>query len=252
MYKIQDSTLTRQILAATDACGANLPKPVRDALERRADHRATVSNLTRPRDLARAVLAALDAGKDPAADETVQRGLAAVQVAGMRDTLLSELDADVTETMRANADKIIGAWSKGFNALSATLSTAFTQIGDFDLDDTRSVLSRGGDAADTWTKTRDAVARVEKAMTGWAALMDLTHLASLNGEHRPLRYAELSLEQFRAVPRKAGPWKLLSAGATLSLPTAAQYRDRVAAVEDAIRAEAAAEELAALHAGARG
>ena len=53
----------------------------------------------------------------------------------------------------------------------------------------------------------------------------------MNAEHRALRLAPLTLEQWHNLPHKLTAWDALRAGLTLDLPDLEDYRSRVAKVQ---------------------
>jgi hypothetical protein len=228
----------RQIIAHTDRIGARLPKAVQEAVERRERHRATLAKLTAPADLSGVVLAALDAGTDPATDTDVQRVIAAQRLVELRSVLQIGLEDELVEALTDHGDAIVAAWRKPFNNAAATLADAAKHIGAHDLDDTGAVLSHGGDAADMWVRAREAQRVIDAALTGWAALMTLCRTVSATDPHKALRMAALDVEQWQSIDqRHATAWDLCRLGATLSLPTAAEYRKRVEEVEGALNRE---------------
>ena len=240
---ITDRTVITQIITAFESTGIKPPKPLAEALARagKLDNAARSLGASDAGALGVAVTAALDDGRDPAADPEVQRLLAARAVASdynLADQVTGAANEQVREVCHAHADPIVRAWRKPFDQAAATLTAARSRIGSVPLDDSATILRQGGDVASVWASARDAVATIDTIAAGWSALGSFTRLVQPTTRHRMLRIAEVSYDQWtehRLADAKADPWTAVLAGLTLSLPTFAQHRARVAAIEQAER-----------------
>lgn len=75
-----------------------------------------------------------------------------------------------------------------------------------------------------------AAAVLDTVLEGWVNLMQFLRV-TLAAEYRPLKLADLTLEEWQSLPAKVDPWGVMRAGITPSLPTLEEYRQRVAAIQ---------------------
>lgn len=80
-------------------------------------------------------------------------------------------------------------------------------------------------AGRAWAEARDAVTTIRVIDRAWTALADLTGLAPASVDPT-LRLADLTLEQFEKVGRKADPWSIVRAGGTIDLADRITIRER--------------------------
>ena len=237
---ITDRATTMQIMTAVNALGASAPKGIAESYEETNRVSAAARALGAGReDLAIAVNGALVAGRDPAKDPEVQRVLIASQIAneGVVQTVESIAFKRFREVCTANAEPLVIAWRKPFDAAATKLASCFQQIGPIPLEDTGSIMQRGGDIAAVWAEAQSATQTIESIRTGWTALAQFTRTAPINPDFRVLQLAEVSYAAWTEHTlrrRKLNPWEYQLAGLDLSLPTAAEYRDRVRTITDGI------------------
>lgn len=241
MFNITDKAAARLLLNAITGTGAAAPSTIVDAHTAAATLSSQVRNL-HPGEaaLAAAVAAALEAGRDPAADPDVQRILTAAQLAN--DGLTQHVDAIAygrfRDVCRAEADAVVHAWRAPFDQAAATLTTAHRRVGQLPLDDTADWLRHGSDIGQVWADAQAAAATVATITAGWSALVDLGRLATLDPRHRILRLAAVDYDTWhdqQLAFTTTTPWQAVLLGLPLSLPTPAEYQARVRHIENGSR-----------------
>ena len=238
---LPDRLTTSQLMTSLDKLAVKAPAVVTAAYERLGRITAGALNIEPPRDaLFVAVTAALDQGTDPAADPEVQRVLTAAQIANQG--VSNGVDAIVYDQFRAvcteHADAIIKALATPFEAAVKTLDTARGRIGNLPLEDSATILRKGGDIAVIWGEAQVAVATVDTCITCWSGLGEFTHLAPIDRHHAVLRLAAVTYGEWTTHglrERKVTPWEAILAGLDLNLPTFGEYRDRIAVIEQGQR-----------------
>lgn len=243
MFAITDRTTTNNVLATFDGLGIKPPKGVAAAFARAEKLTEKSGSLgARPGDLEAAVTAAILAGREPAADPEVQRVATASMLAD-RITLPEAVAGAALDGIRdaclAHLDEIVTAWRKPFDDAAHVLTEAHQRIGDLPLEDTATIVAQGGDIADVWAKAKGADQVITQVLNGWSNIMTLVRVP-LNADHRPLKLAALTKEQWRNLPAKLSAWDAVRAGLTLSLPSLDEYRARVATIQKSIASEQAA------------
>lgn len=224
------------VLTTYEALSLKPPKAVTEAQQLREMLEARSGSLgAGVGELAAAVVAALADGREPASDPEVQRVTTAMALTnqGLSGAVAAAgLDA-VTQACRANVDAIIAHWRKPFIAAADTLTQAHRRIGDLDLNDAPSILPKGGDIAEVWSRAQAAARTIDVVINGWSNLLSLTRSAPIQPQHRPLRLADMTLQDYRGLPSGIDAWGVIRAGLTLSLPSVEEYRGRVSAIETA-------------------
>ena len=232
---ISDRSNATVLISAIESTGAAAPK-IAAAYARAVKISEAAKSLSVPQDaLAIAVFAALEAGRDPGADEEVRRVLALNAVANPGIT--TAVDAQAFETFRGvcrtSSATVIKALRVPFDAAAVTLAGAHALIGDVPLEDTATIVARGGAAADAWARATGAVRVIDAALTGWQALGTITGTSSSDRRYRVLRLAEVDYSTWvdrELEGSKMKVWDVVRAGLTLSLPTVTEYRERVAVI----------------------
>jgi hypothetical protein len=249
----------RFLVTQTKKAGATLPKPVAAAFERVSRSNEALSQHRperNPQALGEAVATALAAGADPAADPEVQRlitarALAEIDVTAQLEVALAE---EFRSTCREHADAIVKALRKPFTIAAGNVEAAAALIGEHPLKDSAGILAHGGDAARAWASAKESVATIDAAAAVWAILLSFTHLGQANPHMRALRIADLDYQTWTRLGLGAegsaqDAWTLARAGVPLSLPTFAEYQQRVqviAAGTTKARADAEARSTALL------
>jgi hypothetical protein len=238
MYVQNPTTQARTIIANSNSVGAKLPAPVLEAYERATRITKAAQSIYPPRDaLMVAVIAALDAGQDPAADADVQRAYLAQQIGssegigrGVGDIVAGQM----LDVFREHADPIVKAWTKPFDQAAKALAAAQDVLGPVPLTDTTSILALGGNAAEVWAQAQHAAQVLASIDQAWGELAGLTRLATIEQHYPALRIASVDADTWQTQnlhSRKVSAWEALSAGLSLSLPTMQEYRRRIAALQ---------------------
>ena len=247
---ITDRAMAQQIIGSFTDSGAKAPKSFADAHGRATRIAAAARNLGAGQgDLAQAVMAALDAGRDPAADPDVQRIAIAAQIAnpGIEQQIDALAFDGFHEACAVHTDAIIAAWRKPFDAAAAVLADAHQRLGNLTLEDTASIIAKGADAAEVWAKATAAVKTIEAIRHGWLGLVGITRAAPEDRNYTVLRIAAVDYPTWTAQQlhgRKVGAWDAVLAGLALALPTPAEYRQRVAVIVAGHAADAHQDERA--------
>jgi len=256
MFGSSDSMLARQVINVINATGIKVPAAVTDTWEQ-VELLSTAGRQLSPGDVSPAVAEAILAGRDPAADPEVQRMVTAQQIAG--EGMMRSLDAIGYERFRGacleHADTIVTAWRKPFGQAAATLTAAHDRIGDIPLEDTASIMQRGSDIAAVWATAQAAGKVIDIITTGWVALGNFTRTVSDSRNYQVLRLAGCDYAAWQAKElqgKRLTPWELLCAGLSPSLPTALEFRQRVAAITQQAQAEAQTGEVDSLRSAIAG
>lgn len=222
------------IHAAMTAAGAAYPKAVAKALEDTEKLPAAVAALAAPSvdDIAAAVVDCLTAGRDPLDDEHVRRLTTAATLAGPSGNALTggvarAGERRVVAALTAEVDTMLATLGAAVAEAGTTLTAAWRILGDLELTDSTAVLKMGPDASRAWTDALDAQKRIRTLDGGWYGLAEATRFASTT-DAPTLRLADLSLEQFEKLGRKAEPWDIVRAGVAIELADRTTIRERVA------------------------
>lgn len=235
------STTTAQLgmlRTAITAAGATFPKDVVQALADRDKIAQASSDFLAPSadQVADAIAGCLLRGEDPADDEHVRHLTTASAISspsgGYSMNVTAAADRRVVAALEANADVIIGILAEAAAKAGAKLANAFRVIGDHDLTDEAFILRLGPDGARAWVEAREAQQQLRALERGWGALANMTHFANISGDPTN-RIADLDLETWEKVGRKADPWAIVCAGGTISLADRHSIRERTARLADA-------------------
>lgn len=243
-----DATSIRQIFQSAASTGATLPGPVVAAHERSARLAAAVRGIgPRQDDLAVAVVAALDAHRDPTSDDGVRRVLLARDLAtdGLHRGVDSIAIEGTTRAMTEHRDEVVEAFREPFSVAATALTNARTELGPVALEDTAAILAKGGNAAAAFAAATNAVTTIRDIDDGWSALARLLHVP-LDPRYPVLRIAAVAYETWveQELERKRlTAWEAVRLDLVLSLPTVADFRERAAVIEAGhVRAQERAEE----------
>lgn len=233
------------IVTATKAIGAELPADATEAYEATTEALKGLQTIYPKAGLGPVVAASLLAGRDPATDPEVTRTFVAMQLG--EHGVLTVTENILIEKMRQQfyEDDIVATWVKPFDDAAAVLAHAYDRLGAIDLADTTSVVQLGGDAAETWAKAQAAVARISTITNAWSALVEFTRSANINPRYPALQIAAVNASTWQSLEldrKRISAWQATVEGLTLSLPTPAEYRQRIADLERGIAEMARAEE----------
>lgn len=228
------------VLATFDLLDAEHPPPLADVLARHKRITDTQATTKEPGDLVAATIAALENGKDPAADAKVQRLIATRTVSDLGAQIEARLLEELNATLLAQADPILDAWAPHFDELAATLTATHTALRGLDPADTPAVLGLGGDAAQHWTTAKATLAKLLKICNGWDALAAICHVGPLDRRKKMLWACVPDAADVIAMELDGGegsadliPWRILDAGLTLELARPRQAVALIAAVAKA-------------------
>lgn len=229
MFATRPMLTAATIVATFDKVGATIPAPVRSAYEtaEKVSREAKRLGQSGP-DLTVAVYNALAEGRDPATDEAVQVALAAQSLGG--EVVVRKVEADAGErlvnVMADQADAIVKAWRKPFDAAARDLTSAHSILGDIELTDTGAVVRRGAAATDAWANANKADATIAEIITGWATLARLIR-ATDDAKRTALRITQPTPTQWtehKLTGRSLSAWEAVRLGLELHLPTTSEYR----------------------------
>lgn len=224
------------IVSSSAAVGVTLPAAVLEAQERAAKVVAGVQHAYPREGLAQPVYEALMAGNDPAADALVQRAYIAMQIGspGIAQQVEALAAEDIRQAFSAHADAMITAWRQPFDDAAAVLKDGLQRLGPVSLSDTTEVLDQGGDAAEVWSNVQAALTTLNTITAAWAQLGEVTRLVNPNPNYPALKLTAVSAQTWREqelTRKRLGPWDAIKAGHKLSLPTFAEYAQRVRDLE---------------------
>lgn len=227
----------QQVIVNASRLGATIPKAVRaehDQLAALAEK--TRNGLQIPDTLPAAILDALAAGRDPATDPATRDAVIARQVAACTPSVETALNGRVEDFLHRNAQAILDALAKPFDAAAITIAAVCKQLGDVDLGDTRAVLARGGTAAQLWADAQAAEATIKTVRDTVGLFGAVSSRYAVDGRYPVLVYADIPADRFldEQLTRVAPPaYELAQRGFRLSLATGGAVRERI----DAVRAE---------------
>lgn len=232
---INDRTTATTILTLIEQHNVKAPK-VTAAIKRAQEIETAATRLGVSVNAASdAVFAALDAGRDPAADAEVQRAITAnyLDNPGMAQHVREAAYGRARAVCVDYLDDIVDAWSEPFNAAAATLADAHEHIGHVQLDNADAILRHGGDIAEVWAKARAAVTTIRAVRLGWTSLAEFTGAVNVDGHYRALVTIDPTAEQWigdHLRESNVDAWEATLKGYTLDLPTFDGYRERIARV----------------------
>ena len=226
------------IRRAVEAAGGRLPKPVATAVADLDKLTAAIDSTPVPdvEQVQDTIAECMLDGRDPFTDPQVQRMLTAQTLAGASGRLIghgvhSAGQRRVVKALEANVDAILATLHEGAEKVARTLTEAHRIIGDHDLNDSQVILGMGPDAARAWAEAREAVTTLRTIEQAWAALAELTRFAPMVTDST-LRLADLDLETFEQVGRRAEPWAIVRAGGVIDLADATTIRERAQRISE--------------------
>jgi len=228
---------TAQILAVSEAVGAELPPALRKTFDEAERIRSASQQMTTGDDgLLNAVIAVLEGGGDPAKDPEVLRIVAARDVSSPDMVVSIEIAMAnrIGTALRGNVDAVVEGWRKPFDTAAKALVDFRARVGDVPLDATDEILGHGGDIAAAWTAARDGLRTIEQIVGAWTLLASAVGSAN-NRPKRfwPLRIATVGSTPWHELPEglgfKSNAYDLLLAGLDLNLATPDEFVRRATA-----------------------
>lgn len=224
-------TILRQSLTNLDITP---PKAVTEAIEQAEKANATAASIAPPPSdlLGSTIVAALLAGRDPAADKEVQRLRTLESISPMAaPSVRAWGEAHVVAALTEHADAMLEAWRAASVTAGEALTAAFDLVGDIELNESEAFLRRGPRGAEAWASARSAVERLNALGQAWSSLAALTRVAS-DGGYPVLRLADLDVDTLDKVGRTADAWTLVRAGARIELADRTTMPQRHARIAD--------------------
>jgi hypothetical protein len=234
-----------QTFKAAEQLGVKIPETLDTERRKLADLAEKVRHYAVNADLPDAVLNSLAAGRDPATDPAVIEVVVRRSLSEITDGLEWQLAIRVQTLADDHADELLSLFDEPFKRAATTIEQAADQLGDVSLDDTATVLARGGDAAGTWAAAQNAVSTIDTIVTTRKVLGNLARRLEVDPRYRLLALADVPPDVFldeQLGGTTLGPWDIARRGWTLSLATPTVLRQRIAAItaEQASREQAAA------------
>lgn len=231
-------TLAR-IFATADTLGATIPKAVLEEHAALADLAARATGLDLRTDVPGVVLASLEAGRDPFTDPAVIAESIRAQLSdnpNNRNSMTTALADRSAVFLDTHAATVWAAFAEPFDTAATALAAALERLGPVDLDDTRAVLARGGNAADVWAGAQQAERTIRDVRAVWKLLGAAgSTFPAEQDRHRLLVIADISAERWTADKLNGssmGAWDALRAGYRLDLATPETFRARLAAIAE--------------------
>lgn len=222
-----------QVFATADRVGATLPKRLRDDHAKLAALADKVRTLDAGHKLPEAILDALAADHDIAADATVQQEAVRNVIAQVSNGVEPALAARVGTFLQDNAEALVAALVEPFDKAAAELKEAVHALGDADLNDPAAVLGRGGDAAQHWANAQRADQVIHQIRTTRQTLANVHRAYQVDPRYKLLTYVDVPADRFiddELSGVELRGWQAVHRGLTLSLATPATLRGRVEAV----------------------
>lgn len=224
------------IIATANRLGANIPKPTAAEWQKLTSLHQKVNALDVPTDLVPAILTALEKDKDPASDPAVLNAVTARAIGDTRRPLEAALDDRVRAFAEANGPDILTTFKKPFDNAAATIAICLDGLGDVALEDTKSAIRQGGNAAQLWGDAKLAERVIEEIRTAWKLIRTVAKVGPSDPRHNLLVIADIPAatfidEQLGLAP-KMSAWDVARRGWPLSLATPDTIVERVNAVAE--------------------
>ncbi|PPH43456.1 hypothetical protein C5D09_14795 [Rathayibacter sp. AY1C9] len=219
----------RSIITQSQAVGATVPASLIEALEnheRTAEAAATL--YIGGTALEDAVAAALDAGKDPTVDKTVQRILASRQI-GAQGVVQSVVQSALGRLVAAAEDvahDLLEAWRAPFDQAAADIAAGYKILGDIELHQAEEILRKGGAAAEAWIKANAANQRIKDIRGLFVQLSIHTAFVPHSPANGVLIITEPTYDQWTGLglrEARIDPWNAHRMGLTLRLATPEEF-----------------------------
>jgi hypothetical protein len=236
-FTLTERTTAQPVLDVTIATGASIPKAVHAAYAETARVTAAVAQLgSPPGALGVAVAAAIAEHRDPASDDEVVRIVVTGAIANQAtiDNVTAIAYGRLREVVTQHSDAITDGWRKPFDEAVDALVAAHEALGNVRLEETATIVSRGGDAAARWGSAQQASATIVAIAEAWRSLGMFTHRAGLDNGRRALVLSAVDWDTWTRLgllDSRLSPWDALRLGLTLSLPTFTEYKQWLAALE---------------------
>lgn len=227
-------TVMSQLVQLGTAYGAPIPDALTDTINR-LEHVATTAAApqTVRGGLAAAIVAAAEDGRDVLEDTDVRRHIAADALARNypRDEVETILEARRVAALAQHAPELVATWQPMIEAAQSTLAAARKALPGIDQMGAGDIGALRPGQLKTWGEAREARLLVVHIAKAWGLLVIAAELARVTDATRPLTITDASLTELDAIPRGAKVDDVVVSGLALSLPTPAQFAQRVARIE---------------------
>ncbi|KMO82300.1 hypothetical protein [Mycolicibacterium chlorophenolicum] len=222
-----------QVRKGAETLGVPLPPALVEQLDHADNLTHTAETMLRGAgDLNEAVLDAIEAGRAFHTDKAVQRlvieRMLANQGHGIADAARRRSMQQQRATLVEFADVVLDEWADALSEHSAALTIAATELGVDNLDDVRSVITRGPAAVQQWSDAQRATTMWAAAVQGFTGFADAARI-DYSG-HKALIFADADaagLTAVRQTARRLDAWNLARHGLPLELATLDEFRARV-------------------------
>jgi flagellar hook-basal body complex protein FliE len=240
MTSNNSSSAIRAVCTALKSIGADLPKPVAQAIADLETLTTAVASIKPPtaEDVFEAAADAILDGRNPFDDEQVRALTAARNFSGsgaLQEGIKNAGQDRIAQAMTANADTLVGILKEAVDAAGKKLTAAHAILGDVDLEDSETILQMGTKAAAAWVQAKTAIQTIDNVIPGWYWLAELTRFANASIDPS-FRLADLDLDTIEKVGRKANAWAIVKAGGTIDLATRTTAKQRPEAYAKALTA----------------
>jgi hypothetical protein len=220
------------IARGLELSGITAPAELAEATRRATQHIATIEAISpKQGELPSAILKALDAGQDPAADPETQRLVIAMNLASVASNVREQVQSDSIDTLRFLVPDILQLLSDAMDEAVADMQDALKVLGDIDLSEHEAVLAQGGSIASAWVKANVANQRAGHIITAWHTLVSSAGLR--NPGQTPLVYLEPTYEEFtdkeQALP--ASVWDAIRRDITVKMSGRDDWATRRQAID---------------------
>lgn len=226
-------TVMSQLNQLATAYGAPIPDALSDTIRRLELVATTVEPKTVRGGLAAAIVAAAEDGRDVLGDTDVRRHLAADALARNypRDEVEIILEGRRVAALAQHAPELIAAWQPLVAAAQSTLVAARKALPGIDQMPAGDIGTLRPGQLKTWGEAREARVLVVHIAKAWGLLVTAAELARVTDSTRPLTITDASLTELDGIPSGAKVDDVVVSGLALSLPTPAEFAQRVARVE---------------------
>lgn len=183
--------------------------------------------------LTAALVAAMEAGRDPLTDKAVTRELAAKQLAALEPSLMiqAHIDQQVAALLFRHADTIIDTWRPLIDEANEALTEYRAVCPGVDLSDTNTVSSLRVQQMTPWGRAREAVMTLDRIAQAWTTMCTAAGLARIDVSARPLIFADLTLDQLDTLGDRPDPTAVSGLDVTLNLASPDEYQRRTTTLD---------------------
>lgn len=199
-------------------------------------------------DIGAAVVAALEADRDPFTDPGVTEAVVRRAVTEGGHGVAAAVADRAARFVEEHALDLLDVFRGPFDEAAATITEGHRVLGDADLDNTRAIGKLGGEAGRAWADVQAAEKVIGEVQQAWKLLSQVAgHAVPWFPQYRLLTIADVPADVWVAENlshTRVTPWDAARHGWPLDLATPDRFRERMAAVNAAAQAQRAAGEQA--------